>query len=199
MATNFAWCETAYVTLSFQSGTDIEFRAITETIDIDGIEKDFESIATIGGGRIVKFTPSPDITVTLEAYPLEVGTASGDTGKGFFDFMNSSSIGGSQPLEIEFSRTRKPVRLAILFTEDTSVTKATDATNAGYKATRFVFVDGYVTSVKPSYTDKVLKYTITVKFPPFDSSGNANFKVESDDGTGTGLSALSAYTSSTKW
>ena len=68
------------------------------------------------------------------------------------------------------------------------------------QALRVVASDGYFTSVKPSMTDGIVKFTVTYKVPPFDSSGTANVKIESVAGSTTAtLTALASYTSTVKW
>ena len=191
-----AWLETALVAISAQGGSNVQFTSLTETIDIDTGEKQFDVITNVGGGRIAKWTPETETTITLEAYPLEAGTDTGTTGKGFFDLLHSADT--SQPVTISNTRTRSKYRIAILWTTDTSATDATAAIASPYLALRFVAADGYFVSVKPSFTDGILKFTIVYKVPPFDKSGNSNIKMESVDGTAT-LSALASYTSSDKW
>jgi len=194
-----AWSETALVAIASPSGTDVKFAAITETIDIDIGDKDFDALATLSGGRLVKFTPQEPTTITFEAYPVEAGTegmGSATTGTGFFDLMNT--IDAAQPLAISVDRTRTKHRVAIMWTDSTSETDATAEITATDSALRIVAADGYFTSVKPSFTDGVLKFTVTFKVPPFDKTGAANVKMESTAGSDT-LAALASYTSSAKW
>jgi len=191
-----AWSELCKIGICAESGTEVEFQAITETVDIDIGDKDFDVVATLGGARIVKFTPEESITITLEAYPTEAGTASGTSGKGFFDLMNASDA--TQPLQISANRERNPYRLVILWTDDSNNPTPSGAILKGKSALRMVAAGGKFSGVKPSFTDGVLKFTVTYKVKPFDSSGNANFKMESVDTTEP-LAALAAYTSSTKW
>jgi len=194
------WSETAKVAIAAQSGSDVHFDTITETVDVDIGNKDFDVIATLGGGRLVKFTPQEPTTITLEAYPLDAGTDSGTTGEGFFDLMNSSDT--SQPVVVSADRERNKYRIAIMWTTDTASTTYAESQVASptQACMRVVAADGFFTSVKPSYTDGVLKFTITYKVPPFDKSGNANLKIESIDGSATAtLTALASYTSTTKW
>lgn len=191
-----AWLEEANVAITVQAGSDVEFDTLTETVDIDTGEKDFDTIANIAGGRIIKFTPEGETTVTLEAYPVEAGTASGTTGKGFFGLLNAEDT--TQPLEIPTTTTRNKIRLAVLWTDSTTVTTACAQIPNGSNAIRFVGADGYITSAKASFTDNIQKWTITAKFPAFDKSGNACVQWESTDNTAT-LSALAGYTTATKF
>ena len=191
------WSETAKVAISAQSGSDVHFQTITETVDIDIGDKDFDAIATLAGGRLVKFNPQDVIEITLEAYPIEAGTESGTTGTGFFDLMNSQDTSEAQTISVD--RDRDEYRLAVMWT-DADVDAEDAVTSPTNSALRVVAADGYFTSVKPSFTDGVLKFTVKFRVPPFDKSGSANFKMESVDGTDSAtLAALTAYTSTTKW
>jgi len=192
-----AWSETALVGIAAQSGGDMAFQAITETVDIDIGDKDFDVISTLAGGRLVKFTPQEPTTITLEAYPVEAGTDSGTTGLGFFDLINTTSA--TQPQDLDVDRTRSKYRIAIMWTNLTTATTANEAIGTNNAALRIVAADGYFTSVKPSFTDGVLKFTVSYKVPPFDSSGTANVAIQSTDIAGATLTALASYTSVAKW
>jgi len=196
MALPDTWSEQALVAIAAQSGSDMAFQAITETVDIDIGDKDFDVIATLSGGRLVKFTPQEPTSITLEAYPVYAGTKSGTTGQGFFDLMNTADT--AQPLDIDADRVRSKYRLAICWTDDTTQTTANGAVASAKYGLRVVAADGFFTSVKPSFTDGVLKFTVTYKVPPFDSTGTANIAIQSTDNSAA-LTALQSYTSSTKW
>ena len=184
------WSETGLVAITKLGGSDVQFACLTETVDIDIGDKDFDAIATLCGGRLVKFNPQDVITITLEAYPVEAGTDSGTTGKGFFDLMNT--VDSTQPLSIDVDRERDKYQLVCLWTEDTSATDATQAITGGNSALRVVAKNGYFTAVKPAFTDGVLKFTVTYKCPPFNKTGAANFSMDSTDGT-QDLPAVPAY------
>lgn len=194
-----AWLETCKVSIAAQSGTDIPFHALTETVDIDLGEKDIEGLALVSGGRVTKFTPESDTSVTLEAYPVEAGNldiSAATSGKGFFDLLHTEDT--SQPLAITNTRVRSKYRLAILWTDDTTVTNAASAITGSNAAMRVTFANGYVTSVKPSFTDGTLKFAVVFKVAAFDKSGNGQILMESTDGTAS-MTALQSYTSTIKW
>ncbi len=193
MAQEDTWSETAYVAITKIDESDVEFCTITETVDLDIGDKDFDVINTLKGGRLVKFNPQEPTSITLEAYPVEAGTATGTTGTGFEDLIHTGDT--TQPMSISFDKSRTKIRCVVLWTDDTTATNATDAPTSGSTALRFVLKNGYVTSSKPSFTDGVLKSTVTMKFPAFDKTGTSNGTIESTDGTGD-LIAVSAYTSS---
>jgi len=193
-----SWSELAKVAITAQSGSDVAFQSITETVDMDIGEKGFDVIATLSGGRLVKFTPQEPTEITLEAYPVDAGTDSGTTGKGFFDLMNSADT--TQPVSVSSDRTRTKYRIAIMWTDSTAAGAASAVVTPTNQALRVVASDGYFTSVKPSFTDGILKFTVTYKVPPFDSAGSANVKVESISGSTTAtMTALASYTSTVKW
>ena len=180
------WSETALVSISKASDSEVEFYTITETVDIDMGDKDFDVIANLAGGRLVKFNPEEPTTITLECYPVEAGTDTGAAGKGFHDLLwGGIKSDATQPLSLSSSRTREKHRMTILWTDDTSVTTASASINLGQSGLRIIAKNGYCTSVKPSFTDKVLKYTVTYKFPPYDKDGTANVEVQSTDATAT--------------
>jgi hypothetical protein len=193
-----AWMETCLVAISAQAGSDVQFASLTETIDIDQGDKDIEGIPLVNGGRVAKWNPEADTSVTLEVYPLQIGTASGTTGYGFWDLLHSGTADAAQPLQVAADHTRARYRLAILWTDESAETDAAEAIAEGSRAIRFVAADGHITSAKSSFTDGILKWTITFKVPAFDKSASANTKWESTDGSAA-LSALASYTSSTKW
>lgn len=195
-----AWMETCLVSIAAQSGTDIPFQALTETVDLDLGEKDIEGVPLVNGGRIAKITPEGDTSITLEAYPVEAGNediSAATSGAGFFDLLHSEDT--SQPLSITNDRTRNKYRIAIMWTDLTSVTNASSAVaTTTATALRFVAADGFITSVKPSFTDGVLKFTVTFKVPAFNKAASGLIKMESCDSTAS-MAALASYTSATKW
>lgn len=200
--TGNAWQETFLATISQQSGTDATFEGITETLDFDFGEKDFDGIPLGNGGRIEKLTPEGPTTVTIEAYPLEVGSddiSGASTINGFFDLLQQEDT--SHPLAIQATTARTRYRLAIMWTDDTSISSATAEVGSTQAAMRFVLADGFITSVKPSFTDGILKFTITFKVVPFDISGNSNMELESVNAavSSATMAAVASYTSSTKF
>lgn len=191
-----SWSEIGYCSITAQSGSAVEFRTLTETVDIDIGDKDFDAIPIINGGRVVKFNPQEDTEITLEAYPVEAGTVSGAVGYGFFDLLNTQD--SSQPLVIPVDHTRSKYRMSLLWTDATDVTTAEDTVSGAKAGLRIMAADGFFTSAKPSFTDGVLKWTVKYKVPAFDKNAAANVKIESTDGSAN-LSGASAYTSSNKF
>jgi len=202
------YSEWALVAIAPQGYGDLNFQSKTESIDIDYGERGVEFIPTLKPGRLTVFTPQEETTVSLDLYTVEAGTQTWPDqttttvkdATGIFDLMDGSEP-GSMPIVIEMGKSRLPIRLTILLTDDTSVDSAVKAVSgSGKKALRAVFADGYITSIKPSYSDKRLKLSVEAKFPPYDEDGNPCIKFESTNDAGTSnLSALNPYTSSQKW
>lgn len=200
MAQPDIWSEVAKVAFSAQGGSDVQFHSITSTVDITFGEKGFDVIATLAGGRLVKFTPQEPTEITLEAYAVDAGTDTETTGKGFFDLLHTTDTDQSDGIVIPVDRTRTKYRAIVMWTDLTSADAQDEITSPTNSAMRVVAADGYFIKADPSYTDLELKWTIMHRTPPFDKSGNANVKVESIDGLVTGtLVAVPSYTSSVKF
>jgi len=197
--TSDAWMETCIIAISIIGGSDLQFAALTETVDLDIGEKDIEGVPIVNGGRVTKWTPEGDSSVTFEAYPLQVGTDTGTTGLGFYDLMHA--VDGSVPIRINNSRNRDKYRVLIMWTNDPTVTTGQAVTTNTYSATRVGLAEGHFTSVKPSFTDGVLKYTVIFKCAAFDKAANSNVMMESCAGASAGdiLPAIAGYTTSYKF
>ncbi len=70
-AVDDAWMEVCLIGVSKIGGSEMQFAALTETVDFDIGEKDIEGIPLTNGGRVTKWNPEGDSTITFEAYPLE--------------------------------------------------------------------------------------------------------------------------------
>lgn len=198
-AVDDAWMETCLVAISAIDGSDVQFAGVTSTLDFDIGEKDIEGIPLLNGGRVTKFVPEGDSSITFEAYPLEAGTDTGATGKGFFDLLHTAD--STVPIRVINDHNRTKYRVLALWTNDSTVTTAQSITVENSSALRIGMADGHFTSVKPSFTDGELKFTVMFKTAAFDKSAAGNVMMESCAGSsGTDiLPAIAAYTSSNKW
>lgn len=201
IATEDAWMETCFISIMTRDASDnVQFAALTKSIEIDPGEKGIEGQPVLNGGRIRMWKPQSDTTITFEAVPLFAGTTSGTTGKGYFDLMHTTDT--TFPIAINATRNRPLHRIAILWTNDTSVTSAHTATTDTFSAIRYVFANCVITSVKSKFDpEEGLMFTITAKCTPFNKAGTTNMKFESCEGsTSTDiLPALASYTSSATW
>ena len=198
-ATNDAWMEECLIAISKVGGSDLKFHALTETVDFDIGDKDTEGVPLVNGGRVTKWTPEADSSITFEAYTLEAGTDTGSVGKGFHDLMHS--VDPSVPIRVINSRNRDKYRVLVLWTNDSTATTAQSTTATNASAYRIGMADGYFTSVKVSFTDGIVKLTATFKVTAFDKSGAGNVMEESCAGTSGSdkLPAIASYTTSAKF
>jgi len=99
------------------------------------------------------------------------------------------------------NRKRTKARVVVLWTDKTSAVKASEAIANTYNALRIAYADGHFTSVKPSFTDGALKFTLTYKCSAFDKSGNSNVMIEScaAGGGSDALPAIADYTTANKF
>ena len=199
IATDDAWMEECLIAISIIGGSDLQFAAVTETVNFDIGEKDTEGVPLVNGGRVTKWKPEGDSTITFEAYPLEAGTDTGSSGKGFFDLMHT--VDSSIPIRVVNDRNRDKYRVLVLWTNDPTPTTAQAATADTFSAFRVGMADGHFTSVKPSFTEGDLKFTVMYKVAAFDKSGAGNVMMESCAGTVITdiLPAIAAYTTSNKF
>jgi hypothetical protein len=199
VATEDAWMEECLIAFSKIGGSDIQFAGVTATADFDIGEKDIEGTPLLNGGRVTLWKPEGDSSFTIEAYPLQAGTSSGTTGRGFFDLMHS--VDASVPIRITNDRNRDKYRALFLWTNDPTPTTAQATTADTYSAFRLGFADGHFTSVKPSFTEGYLKFTVTYKCAAFDKSASGNVMMESCAGASAQdvLPAIAAYTTSNKF
>ncbi len=198
-AVNDAWQEVCLIAFAAQGAADVQFAGLTETVDPDLGEKDIEGTPLVNGGRVTLFKPEGDSTITFEAYPLQAGTDTGTTGKGFFDLLHAQDA--TVPIRVINTRARTKYRVLALWTNDPTPTTAQAATANTFSALRIGLADGYFTKVKPDFTDGVLKFTVTYKCAAFDKAGAGNVMMESCAGTTAGdiLPAIAAYTTSNKF
>lgn len=196
-----AWSETAFVSVSYygngsQSSNDVSFTALTETIDIDMGDKDTDQIVNLKGGRMIKKIPQDITTLTFEAYPVDIDSKGGGTATGISQMFHDlqANWGASEPLQQLATRNRELYRVAILWSDDPASTLGTSAVTSGYNGYRLVFAHCYCTSMKPSFTDGVLKVTFSFKVVAFNPQGVANICEQSTDSTAQ-LGALNTYNS----
>lgn len=195
MAFPEAWTETALVSIQKLSGSEIQFAAITDTIDISEGDYPGEGIPTISGGRLWKQSPKEDGEITLELYPLELDTTSG---VGLFQHFTGGTWDTEEPLatDVAFTSTdrlRDQFRVMILWTNDASATTANATTSAATDSLRFGAMGCRLVSHKASFTDGILKITATFKYPAYSKDGTEkNDAWESTNDTDT--SSLPALT-----
>ncbi len=129
--------------------------------------------------RIVAGDKIRNTTDNTEAYVTAVDDA--NTLALSADIMDSSEdyIISEAPQRVINNRVREKYRVLVLWTDKTDVVKAGEAIANDLNALRIGYANGYFTSVKPSFTDGGLKFTVTYKCAAFNKSGSANVMMES--------------------
>lgn len=188
------WSQLCWVSLCVKGGSWVHFHSIIDTVDIDEGEGDVSDIPTVGGGRLIKVEPQAITTLTFEGYPIGIGVTTGDD-IGFSQQFAGGTWDTSDPYSITKNRTPDKFKVAILWTDQTLTAGqgADVAISTDYNAYRWTATDAYITGVKKSFTDGVLKMTMTVKIPAYQKDGTATITEESCGNTTT-LSAVAAYT-----
>lgn len=200
------WSEVALVSVELEGGTPYQYAALTETIDIS--EPDFmgeTGAKVLSGGRLWKETvhPEEDGEVTLELYPKALLVASSE---GLFqhyggqEWAATKQWDSTQPLTTQFASypdgvyiPREKFAVCVLWTDDTNVTSATQAVTTDEKvALRFWAKECRIVSHKSSFTDGILKTTVTFRFPAANKQGDTrNFAWEStNDADAANLAAI---------
>lgn len=190
-----AWSETCLIEICPKGGSAVQLAAMTETVDIDMGDKDVEQVTTLKGGRVIKKIPQDITTITFEGYPMGISAVAtaGDFGVSqFFHMTNAATYDATEPLAVNASIGRDLFRVCILWTEDMSLTMASAVTTAAKSAYRYTVANAYMTSMKPSFTDGVLKVTFSFKVAPFNKQGTAQIHEESTALT-TAMPVLSTY------
>ena len=200
MAFQDAWNETAFVSIQKLAGSEVQFAAITDSVDISEGDWSGEGLPTLAGGRIWKQTPKEDGEITLELYPVELDTV---TGVGLFQQFTGGTFDTSEPLasDVAFTaadRVRDQFRVVVLWTNDAAATAANGATSASTDSLRFAAMGCRLVSHKASYTDGTLKVTATFKYPAFNKAGAVKMD-RWDSGDQTALAAISTYDDADSW
>lgn len=105
------------------------------------------------------------------------------------------------PVRVINNRIREKYRILVLFTDKTTAVRASEAIANTYNALRIGYADGHFISVKPSFTDGTLKFTVKYKCAAFDKSAAGNVMIEScaAGGGSDALPAIADYTTSYKF
>jgi len=191
-----AWQETFLFSIEDMDGDEVQFAGITEDITgMDFGDKDIEGIALANGGRIVKWTPQADESVTLKVWAVDANT----DGEGVAQLFNwQSTEDSTDPIRVLNSRLRKPFQLIFTWADNlSSLSTAGTATTADHAAYRITIKNAYMTSYKPSFDDKNMSAEITFKWTPFGREGTENKMEEST--VSTAIPVKTSFTGATRY
>ena len=176
------WNETFLFGVEDMDGDEVQFAGITEDITgLDFGEKGMDGIAIANGGRLNKFTPQGDESVTLKVWERDCGT----DGAGFAQLFNwLGTEDTTDPLLVPNTRTRKPFQIIFTWADNlSSLATAGTATVADHAAYRISIRNAFITSRKINFDDKNMNAEITFKWTPFGRDSYANKKEESTEST----------------
>jgi hypothetical protein len=188
MAYPESWQEVAILTIK-NGSTKTNFALLTESFEVNNGEKAVEGLATVSGGRIMKWTPEGDTEVTCKIVPVGVGKSNDTTADGFWGLFQPGA-GTTDPIMASSSKTRTLYSVAIMWTSSALADAFTSsATSAA--ATRFVMKNAYITKLTHSFgTSDGLMADMTLKCGAYDKSGNPNIVWDSASGAGAALNVL---------
>jgi len=182
------WQGKCFVAISVKNGSTYNFGAYTSDIKITGGDKDFKGQPINNGGRIKQYDPQTDWQVEVTCFPVSVNPSDGSVTQIF----DGQTIDNSDPYQSVNTNSHTEVRLALLWTDDSSVSSAVDEVSAGNEGFRIYWTNGEIISETFDWTDQKLGGTFIFKAPAFNKSGSGTRHVESTETTG--VSALGDYT-----
>lgn len=188
--------ERVFVTITKKGGSDVDFHSSLNEIGFGGGEKGTEGQPLMNGGRRRIHSAQEDFefTGTLYQYGVDASSASGLDS--WYHASGDNLDGTTGTSEYETALDRTDVRVAVMWTNDDSVTSATDEVSASedHQAVRYVLTDANITEYVPSFDDQVLTADFTATVTPFDETGSSRLKVQEYTGDASNtLSALSSY------
>jgi len=190
-------------TITVTTGTDAHGLVVGDLVTINDTTN-YNGTFTVAS--VVGF----DFTITSSNHNQAAETSGtvSHANTGLFQHFTGGTHTYAEPLSTDTSwgvgidRTRDRFRVAIMWTDDTNVTSACDATSATDSvALRFVAMSCRMISHKTSFTDGILKVTGTFKYPALNQAGDTKmFRWEStNDGDTTPLPVLVQYDDEDAW
>ena len=184
------WSDCARITITAQASSlvNLEFYALSESIDISEGTRDIETTPLMCGGKITRLKPQEDCEITMKCYPvLGFNPVATGTGTGLDDLFYDTltTIETSHQYRVSStSGTRKKFRIAVLWSDDSTATSAIGALAKTTQALRYACRNAYLTDIKRTFSaDGYLSYDVTFKYAPRQKDGRLNVIIESQDAT----------------
>jgi len=188
-----SWQERAFVTIAEKGGSDVDFHGIMSEMGFSGGSKDVEGQHLMNGGRFTQYSSQEDFEFSATLY---ITGATPGEGSGISEYFHGSADqnANSDQFEYETTLNRSDFRIAVLFTDDSNVSSATDSVTSGSAAYRWIATGAKLTEYEQNFDDQVLQVEVTFVIPPFDDNGDSQLKEQELLSTsGTDLSSLSSY------
>jgi len=183
---NQGWFDHTYIEFVAESGTAVQMRTKTTSLNVTGGNFDMESNETFGGA-IKRYGAREDFEISFDG----IVTSHQDFDWAFHGAnQTDTSITDSSIVDY---------RVALLWTDQTGITAASQAISSSSEAYREYYAEcNMVSCEKTQNVGENMTATVTFKTAFEDKDGTVNFKKEVC-GTDSTLSAASAYTSTTKF
>lgn len=189
-----AWQERAFVTITEKGNDDIDFHGIMSEMSWSGGSKDVEGTPMMNGGRMTQYSAQEDFEFSATLYLAGVSSSEGTGIADYFHASSDNLTGSSGQYEYETTLNRSDFRIAVLFTDDDSVSSGVDAVGSDNRAYRWYCTGAKLTEYEQNFDDQVLQVEVTFVIPPFDETGSAQvFEQEQTSSATAELSALSSY------
>lgn len=164
----------------------------TTSNKLEDTGQNFTTLGVAAGDLVINTTDNTSAYVTAVD---DLDTLSIDS-----DIMASGEdyVIYDSPYRVINDRNRDKYRILLLWTDKTTAVKASEAIANTFNAIRIGYANGHFTSVKPSFTEGYLKFTVTYKCAAFNKSGSANIMMESCSAGGgsDALPVVADYTTS---
>ena len=163
--------------------------AISETITLEGGEKDWEYKVNVAGGRIGRPIPETDTILTFEGWQIGIGNSTDTTPTGLLNRYYGGTDSAT-PFSVDNYSQNIAIpkwQIFILDADDTATTLsvATAAITSGVNGKRYRFIEGRLISLtgeKWTGGAEERKVTMKFKFPARTSIGGRTITVEEFDG-----------------
>lgn len=187
-----AWKEVCLIGIIPEDGSEIQFAGFTEDITaFDWGDKDIEGMPLVNAGRVKKFNPMGDESVTMKVYAIKADDATAEAIVQLFHKQSTADT--SQPIVVDNTVIRQNFGVIILWANTLPATAG--AVPASVPAYRIQIINATMISYKPNYDDKLLSAEITFKWTPFQKDASANKREESTDGSELLPAAITTATS----
>jgi len=183
---NDGWFDHTYIEVVAEDGTGVQLRTKTTSLNMSGGNFDMESNETFGGA-VKRYGAREDYEIGFEGI-----VSSHQDFDWIFHGANTTDASITSSSVVDY-------RVTLLWTDEASITAASQAITTASEASREYYAECNMVSLEKSQNvGENITATMTFKTAHEDKDGTINFKKEVC-GTDSALSAASAYTSATKW
>ena len=179
-----AWKEVCAIGIIPEDSSELQFAGLTEDISgMDFGEKDIEGVPLVNGGRVVKFTPMGDESITMKMYPVTADVDGTGTVQLFHPTVAGTAWSSDEADPIEVLNSFRRRKFGIILLWATVLPAAASTTPVvNIPAYRIQVINAYMTVCKPSFDDKTKTAEVTFKWAPFQKDGSANKREDSTAG-----------------